>query len=81
MTGIFIGMAEAELLALRDTARTAAAKGSSVTSFSAPGLSGSSQVDMEPKEILMEVLFALQKLDPDTYGRSLTTTRTHARFQ
>ena len=80
MKGIFVGMTESELLALRDTARTAAASGSAVTSFSAPGLSGSSQVTMPPDELLREVLYALQMLDPDTYGRSYLRTRTYARF-
>jgi hypothetical protein len=80
MKGLFVGMTESELLALRDTARSAAASGTAVTSFSAPGLSGSNEVTAKPDEILMEVLYALQKLDPDTYGRSLTITRTHARF-
>jgi hypothetical protein len=73
-------MAENDLLAMRVTARTAAAEGRAVTSFSAPGLSGSHQVTMPPHEVLLEVAYALQKLDPVTYGRSLITRRTQAKF-
>lgn len=73
-------MAENDLLAMRVTARAAAADGRAVTSFSAPGLSGSHQVTMPPHEVLLEVAYALQKLDPVTYGRSLITRRTQARF-
>ena len=80
MKGTFVGMTESALLALRDSARASAATGASITSFSGPGVSGSRQINMKPEDILLEVLFALQKLDPDTYGRNLTTSRTVARF-
>jgi hypothetical protein len=73
-------MAEHDLLQLRATARAAAAEGRVVTSFSTSGLSGGHQVTMPPHEVLLEVAYALQKLDPVTYGRSLITRRTQARF-
>ena len=80
MTGVFVGLSEYDLLQVRAKARAAAAEGRAVTSFSTPGLSGSHQVTMPPHEVLLEVTYALQKLDPVTYGRSLITRRTQIRF-
>lgn len=81
MTGVFVGYNEDELLVIRAAAKTAAAEGRATTSFSAPGLSGSQSVTMAPHDVLMEATYALQRIDPVTYGRHLITKRTQATFR
>jgi hypothetical protein len=87
MRGTFIGFTEAEILAIRDQAKADITAGRVITSYTAPsGISvgkqhlASAGPDMSPSEILLECRYALQKLDPVTYGRDLTVTRTKARF-
>jgi hypothetical protein len=80
MRGIFVGLTKAELVAIRGTAVVAAATGRVTTSFTAPGLSGTQQVFLDPAEALLEANYALQRLDPSTYGRHLITKRTRIVF-
>jgi hypothetical protein len=82
MQGIFVGLTEAEILAIRAQAKTDITAGRVVTSYTAPsGISvGKQPLTMSPGDVLLECRYALQKLDPDTYGKDVVTTRTRARF-
>lgn len=86
--GVFVGLTEAQILAIRDQARADITAGKITTSYTVPGgaMSVSKQHiastfhGMGPSDILNECRYALQKLDPDTYGSDLTTSRTKSRF-
>ena len=67
-TGIFIGLSEDELLAIKAKAIKSITDGVITTSFSDSGTSIGKQVAMQPKEMLDESMFALSLLDPLTYG-------------
>jgi hypothetical protein len=69
-----IGLTEAQLLAIRDTALTGVTSGNKViTSVNAPGLTTSFQVNTTPIEILNAAAFALQMLNPAVYGQPMQT--------
>lgn len=68
-SGIFFGLTECQLLAIRDKAVTMITEGKTVMSYSDSGSSVTKQFSMPPKEMLSEALFALSNLDPLTYGR------------
>jgi hypothetical protein len=82
--GIFVGLTEAEILAIRTQAKADMTAGRVVTSYTAPsGISVAKRTvadNMSPADILRECRFALQKINPTTYGSDLVTTRTRARF-
>ena len=80
MKGIFVGMTESELLDALSTARAQAVTGQSKVNWSAAGISVGKAQNMTPHEVVQEIRFALQKIDPDTYGRDLITTRTRIVF-
>jgi monoamine oxidase len=75
-SGIFIGLKEEQLLAIRDKAVEMITEGKTLMSYSDSGSSASKQFAMPPKEMLGEAMFALSRLDPQTYGRSITTIST-----
>jgi uncharacterized protein with von Willebrand factor type A (vWA) domain len=76
--GIFIGLSESELLAIRTKAVALITEGKTTMSYSpGDGSSFSKQFSMPPKEVLMEVRHALQLLDPATYGKRTTVIRTN----
>jgi regulator of extracellular matrix RemA (YlzA/DUF370 family) len=75
--GIFIGLSESELLAIRAKAVSLITEGKTIMSYSDTGTSVSKQFSMPPKEVLMEVRHALQLLDPATYGKRTTVIRTN----
>jgi hypothetical protein len=75
--GIFIGLSESELLAIRSKAVSLITEGKTIMSYSDTGTSVSKQFSMPPKEVLMEVRHALQLLDPATYGKRTTVIRTN----
>ena len=78
--GIFIGLTESELLAIRTKAVALITEGKTTMSYSpGDGSSFSKQFSMPPKEVLMEVRHALQLLDPATYGKRTTIIRTDYR--
>jgi hypothetical protein len=66
--GLFIGLEEADLLALRKTAVDAMKKGLVVVSYSDSGSSVSKQWALPPKEMLDEAGYALYNLDPQQYA-------------
>jgi hypothetical protein len=87
--GIFVGLTEAEILAIRAQTKTDITAGRVVTSYTAPsGISVGKQHlsaalkggGMTPGEVLLECRYALQKINSGTYGTDLITTRTRARF-
>jgi len=67
-SGIFIGLTECELLAIRDKAVALITEGKTLMSYSDSGSSASKQFAMPPKEMLAEASFALYQLDPKQYA-------------
>jgi hypothetical protein len=75
-SGIFIGLSESDILAIRDKAVAMLKEGKTILSYSpGDGSSVSKQFVMPVKEVLAECRMALQQLDPDTYGKRLTVIR------
>lgn len=81
MKGVFIGLTEAEILEIRAQAQEDSAAGRPIVGYTSPsGLSVQKALtNMHPGECLLECRYALQKLNPATYGRDLITTRTRAK--
>ena len=67
-SGIFIGLTEDQLLAIRDKAVSAITQGLNLTSYSDSGSSASKTWAMQPKEMLSEANWALYQLDPRQYA-------------
>jgi hypothetical protein len=76
-SGVFIGLTEDELLAIKSKAVTAITLGLNVVSYSDSGSSASKAWAMQPKEMLTEALFALSTLDPLVYGYRRTIVSTN----
>lgn len=76
-SGIFIGLTEDELLAIKAQALADITSGKVLTSYSDSGSSASKAVTMPAKERLSEAMFALSRLDPETYGRRNTVVSTN----
>jgi hypothetical protein len=77
--GIFIGLSESDILAIRDKAVAMLKEGKTIMSYSDSGTSVSKQFVMPVKEVLTECRMALQLLDPATYGSRKTVIRTDYR--
>mgnify|MGYP003333571821 CR=1 FL=1 len=75
-SGIFIGLTEDELLAIKAKAVALITEGKTTMSYSDSGSSASKQFAMPPKEMLSEAMFALSRLDPETYGTRKTVVST-----
>lgn len=76
--GIFIGLPESDLLAIRAQAVADITSGRVITSYSTgDGSSVSKSFAMPPKEVLAEVRMALQTLNPDEYGKRTVVVRTN----
>ena len=67
-SGIFIGLSESDILAIRDKAVAMLKEGKTIMSYSDSGTNVSKQFVMPVKEVLAECRMALQQLDPETYG-------------
>lgn len=74
--GVFIGLTEAELLAIKAKAISLITAGVTTTSYSDSGTSVGKAITMPAKEMLAEALYALQLLNPDVYGQRVTVIRT-----
>ena len=74
-TGIFIGLTESDILAIRDKAVSMLKEGKTIMSYSDSGTNVSKQFVMPVKEVLAECKMALQALDPETYGKRVTVLR------
>ena len=66
--GLFIGLTESELLAIRDKAVTAITTGLNVVSYSDSGSSVSKQWALSPKEMLEEAGYGLYQFDKQAYA-------------
>ena len=77
--GIFIGLDESDLLAIRAKAVAMLTEGKTIMSYTDSGTSVSKQFAMPPAEVLAECRMALQQLDPDTYGTRVVALRTDYR--
>jgi len=73
-SGIFIGLTEDQLLAIRDKAVTAITQGLNMTSYSDSGSSASKSWAMQPKEMLSEAQYALGIQFPASYPMSVRMT-------
>lgn len=78
-SGIFIGLAESDILAIRDKAVAMLKEGKTIMSYSDSGTNVNKQFTMPVKEVLAECKLALQTLDPDTYGKQVRIIRTDYR--
>lgn len=67
-SGIFIGLEECQLLAIRDKAVAMITEGKTLMSYSDSGSSASKSFAMPPKEMLAEASLALYQLDPKQYA-------------
>ena len=74
--GLFIGLTECELLAIKEKAVALITEGKTLMSYSDSGSSASRQMVLPAKEMLAESLFALSRLDPATYGSRRTVIST-----
>ena len=75
-SGLFIGLTECELLDIKAKAVSLITEGKTLMSYSDSGSSASRQMVMPARDMLAEVLFALSRLDPATYGRRTTVIST-----
>ena len=75
-SGIFIGLSEDELLAIRTKALSSITSGTVTMSYSDSGSSVSRQfAGMTPAQCLSEAMYALSILDPSQYGPVRTVVR------
>jgi hypothetical protein len=74
-SGIFIGLSESDILAIRAKAVAMLTEGKTIMSYSDTGTSVSKQFVMPVKEVMAECKMALQALDPATYGKRTTVIR------
>ena len=73
-SGIFIGLEECQLLAIRTKAVDAITQGLVLTSYSDSGSSAGKSWAMQPKEMLAEAQYALGILDPQQHPGSVRMT-------
>jgi len=76
-SGLFIGLTEDELLAIKTKAVALITAGVTLTSYADSGTSVSKAVSMPPKEMLAEAMFALSKLDNTVYGSRKSVVNTN----
>jgi len=76
-SGIFIGLTEDELLAIKAKAVTLITEGKTLISYSDSGSSATRQMVMPAREMLNEAMFALSRLDSQTYGIRRTVVSTN----
>jgi hypothetical protein len=69
MQGLFIGLSEDELLAIKTKAVEMIMQGKVLMSYADSSSSATKQFALPPKEMLAEALCALSQLDPQKYGR------------
>ncbi len=75
-SGLFIGLTECELLDIKAKAVALITEGKTLMSYSDSGSSASRQMVMPAREMLSEAMFALSRLDPQTYGTRTTIIST-----
>ena len=75
-TGLFIGLTEGELLAIKAKAVSLITAGVTTTSYSDSGTSLGKAITLPAKEMLAESLYALSVLNPTLYGTRITVMKT-----
>jgi len=78
-SGIFVGLTESDILAIRDKAIAMFKEGKTIMSYSDSGSNVNKSFVLAPKEVLSECQMALSLLDPETYGVRTTIIRTDYR--
>lgn len=73
MLGLFVGLDEDTLLAYKQQALSD--MGLAVTSYSDSGTSVNKQWGLPPKDRLLEINYALSKIDPKKYGGMHTSVQ------
>ncbi len=69
MQGLFIGLSEDELLAIKAKAVSMIMEGKVLMSYADSSSSSTKSFALPPKEMLAEAMGALSQLDPQKYGR------------
>jgi hypothetical protein len=69
MQGLFIGLTEDELLAIKAKAVSMIMEGKVLMSYADSSSSATKSFALPPKEMLAEAMGALSQLDPQRYGR------------
>jgi hypothetical protein len=67
-TGCFLVLPQPTIEAIRDQAAAMILEGKTMMSYTDSGTSVSKQFPMDPQRVLVECRYALQILDPNTYG-------------
>jgi hypothetical protein len=67
--GLFVGLPEEQILAIRDKALSFMLEGKTLLSYSDSGSSANKAFAMPPRDVLSEANYALSQLDPSRYGR------------
>ena len=75
-SGLFIGLTENELLAIKAKAVSLITAGVITVNYSDSGTSVGKQITMPAKEMLAEAMMALRSLNPAVYGEHTTVIRT-----
>ena len=74
-SGIFADFTEAEVLAIRATAKTLVTEGKTLMSWGSGNTSTGKQFTMPVREVLEECRYALRKINPDEYGAHVTRAK------
>ena len=79
--GLFtVGFSVAEVLEIQAQAKKDVKAGRVITSYTSGGTSAGKAQTLPTDRVLEECKYALQVLDPDTYGRPRTSRRVSANF-
>lgn len=74
--GLFVtGFTVAEVLAIQTKAKSLVLEGKTIMNYTDSGTSVGKQFAMSPADVLEECAYALRRLDPDTYGRAVSSFR------
>lgn len=77
--GIFEGLEEEKILAIRDKAVAMILEGKTIMSTSVGGKGFGKQFSMNPKEVLFEAKETLRRLSPSEYGPKISRMATDFR--
>lgn len=75
MQGLFIGLTEGELLAIKAKALSLITAGVTTTNYNDSGTSVGKAITLPAKEMLGEAIYALQLLNPTVYGERISIVR------
>lgn len=80
-TGLFVNFTLSEVLQIQAKARDMLMEGKTIMSYGDQGTSVSKVFTMNVREVLAECIYALQRLDPDTYGSPRDKRRVSGSFR